>query len=215
MRPACPGRRHPRLRRPGRRTRLGCAAANSSDKIPHAPGRKSGGIHTALRSGHGRNIRIRHRRNQRPSCAGDADRAGQGQRDGPRLLGGDAGVVRGVGRRPRGAGHRADRVGQKLQLRPGPARDGRLVRPDDGRGCAGPPACGVPRRAEAHAERDQRRRRLPDPHHRVGARLVHRRGCRPDLGGGHPLCQRRRQVFGARGQAGHRRRRRQPCRACR
>ena len=48
------------------------------------------------------------------------------------------------------------------------------------------------------------------PDHRVGARLVHRRRSRPDLGGGHPLRQRRRQVLRARGQARHRRRRRQP-----
>ena len=59
------------------------------------------------------------------------------------------------------------------------------------------PRADLPRRGQAHAERDQRRRRLPDPHHRLGARLVHRRRRRPDLRGRHPLRQRRRQVLRA------------------
>ncbi len=44
---------------------------------------------------------------------------------------------------------------------------------------------------------DQRSSRLPHPHHRLGARLVHRRRRRPDFCGRHPLRQRRRQVLGA------------------
>ena len=48
------------------------------------------------------------------------------------------------------------------------------------------------------------------PDHRLGARLVHRRWRGPDLGRRHPLRQRRRQVLGARGQVGDRRRRGQP-----
>src|ERR1700756_238224 len=54
-------------------------------------------------------------------------------------------------------------------------------------GGGGPPAGGLSRHDPADAGRDQRRRRLPDADHRVGARLVHRRWRRSDLGRGHPL----------------------------
>ena len=74
----------------------------------------------------------------------------------------------------------------------------------------GPPARGLPRDDPAHAGRHQRRGRLPHPHYRLRARLVHRRWRGPDLGRRHPLCQRRRQVLGAGGQARDRRRRGQP-----
>ncbi len=113
-------------------------------------------------------------------------------------------------RRPRRPRDRAHRLGQELQLRPRPARDGRVAVRRDGRRLVGPTAGGLPRDDPAHAGCDQRRRRLPHPDHRLGARLVHRRRRGPDLGRRHPLRQRRREVLGARGEAGDRRRRRQP-----
>ena len=89
--------------------------------------------------------------------------------------------------------------GKNFSYGPRRARDGRVTGGRADRRVLGTATGGLSCRDPADAESDQRRRRLPDPDHRIGARLVHRRRRRPDLGRRHPLCQCRREVLGAGG----------------